>query len=696
MPHKLELTFLGMLDVHIDGRPANGFRSIKAQALLCYLAVSGRMHSRSALSGLLWGDTPEEQARASLRQALSNLTELCAGCLTITRQTIAFDRKHPYSLDVERFEAAAARLAVSPGLVELYADLDLYRGDFLEGFYVRNAPDFETWLLGVRARYRELALQAFNAVAFHWMKSGDMAQAILYSRRMLEIEPWQEDAHRRLMQLLAQTGQRTAALEQYRLCQQLLSEELGVEPDEATQALYAEIKSNMRMAALSGTPRLSGASLRDGDPLEAVLLQQLGAQAAIHHRPLNVLTPRTNLPTSLTPFIGREEEMAAIQQRLSEPQCRLLTLVGPGGIGKTRLAIEVAAARQQAYRDGVSFVNLQPVPSAEALPVAIADALHIVLASAEAPQQQVQQYLADKALLLVLDNFEHLLDGATALAELLVAPDVQLLVTSREVLNLREEWLFWVEGIACPPSSPRHNGDDLGNYGAVRLFQEYAQRLQPAFALESNAAAVVRICQLSGGMPLALELAASWVKSLPCAEIAEELASGLAILSTPLRNIPERHRTMRVVFEQSWRRLGEQEQAVFQRLSIFRGGFRREAAQQVAGATLPVLSVLVDCCLLKQAADGRYQIHELLRQYGEERLAESPILETATHESYSAYFVAFLAERRFEFDGRGQLQAIQEIAEELENIRSAWRCNSPSPAFTPRFLPAPQPLSGRS
>jgi tetratricopeptide (TPR) repeat protein len=191
--------------------------------------------------------------------------------------------------------------------------------------------------------------------------------------------------------------------------------------------------------------------------------------------------------------------------------------------------------------------------------------------------------------------------------------------------------------------------------------------------VDSNAAAIVRICRLCEGTPLALELAASWIKSLSCAEIAEELATGLTILSTRLRNIPERHRTMRVVFEESWRRLSEQEQSVFLQLSIFRGGFRRDAAQQVASASLPVLSTLVDCSLLKQNVDGRYQIHELLRQFGEERLAEAPLLERATQEAHGTYFMAFLAERHFAFDGHGQFQAVQEISDELENIRHAWQ-----------------------
>lgn len=379
-----------------------------------------------------------------------------------------------------------------------------------------------------------------------------------------------------------------------------------------------------------------------------------------------------NLPPQLTPFIGRADEVARISGLLVAPACRLLTLAGAGGVGKTRLALQVAAGLQARFAHGVYFVSLQPVDSMEFLAPAIADALNFALSGQAQPRLQLLDYLSDKDMLLVLDNFEQLLPegGAEFLLDILkAAPAVRLLVTSREVLNLREEQLYPVQGMPFPSSAYR---GDIEAYSAVVLFVERAWRVRPDFSPRDEQAGLIRICQLVEGVPLAIELAAAWTKTLRCAAIAAEIQRNLDFLSTSLRDVPERHRSMLAVFNQTWQRLAAEERAVFQRLSVFRGGFRREAAEQVAGATLPILSLLLDKFLLRREAGGRYQVHELLRQYAEEQLRAAPEDVSRLRDQHCAYYTNFLHQRRAEMDGGRQREATAEIEAELENIRAAW------------------------
>ncbi len=418
-------------------------------------------------------------------------------------------------------------------------------------------------------------------------------------------------------------------------------------------------------------------ALRGNESGEALLLRHL--DGAMLRKPTFALTPirRTQLPARPTAFIGRTQELQDIIQCITGSACRLLNLVGVGGIGKTRLAIEAANAVSDQFPNGVFWVNLEPIQTADLLIGAIADALAFPLAGQSDPEAQLHRYLHNKALLLVLDNFEQLLPAADRLVGILHETSaVKLLVTSREVINLREEWLYPLDGLAFPRPEQMQKDSaqwaNIENYSAVQLFVERARQLQPAFAPASNFESIVHICQVTEGIPLALELAASWIKTLACHEIAAEIDNGLAILSTRLRNLPERHRTMHAVFDQSWRRLGADEQRLFQRLSVFRGGFRREAAQQVAGATLPMLAMLVDHSLLKQDGDGRYQIHELLRQYGEERMSESAVDRLALQERHALHYTEFLNNLLSQLIGGDELGSLAVSRPELGNLRVAW------------------------
>ncbi len=376
-----------------------------------------------------------------------------------------------------------------------------------------------------------------------------------------------------------------------------------------------------------------------------------------------------NLPTQPTRFIGREEDLARLGAMLVEPSCRLVTLVGPGGIGKTRLATQAALHVQNEFAQGVHFFNLQPVSSTALLASALAGGLKLTLY--DDPQVQLLHYLTEKACLLVLDNFEHLLDGVDLLGAILdAAPESKLMITSREVLNVRQEWVWPVTGLPFPDAQPNRPLDD---YGAVQMFVECAQRVRPDFSLKEEGQSAARICRLVEGMPLAIELAASWVKLLPCADIANEVQRSLDFLNATYRDIPERHRSMRAVFDHSWRSLNPAEQSVFRRLSVFRGGFLREAAEQVAGATLPLLSALVDKSLIWREANGRYQIHELLRQYAAEQLAQDAEEVQKTHRAHMLYYTDFLHRLQPELHTNRQRAVLQGVIAELDNLRATWQ-----------------------
>ena len=378
--------------------------------------------------------------------------------------------------------------------------------------------------------------------------------------------------------------------------------------------------------------------------------------------------PTTALPPQHTTFIGREAELTDITALLTDPHCRLLTLVGPGGCGKTRLAIE--ALRLLEVVDGAHFVPLQPLQSADQVIGAIINTLSFRPDDNADPETALLTDLQDKRLLLVLDNFEHLMDAATLVAAILnAAPMVTLLVTSREPLNLREEWVREVGGLAYP-----HNGavSSMADYSALALFADRAHRLRNDFSLDDEYAHVVRICQLVGGLPLTLELAAGWLRTLSPAAIAEEIEHNVDILAATTRNLPDRHRSMRAVFDHSWQLLTDQERAVLPRFSVFRGGCTREAAEEVTGATLPILASLVEKSLLRHdPATDRYDMQELLRQYMWEQLDETGEADRI-RDVHAHYFAASFNIQICFAQNMDKTVFLNHLHTELDNIRASW------------------------
>ncbi len=572
------------------------FRTRTIEALLVYLACQRRPLSRDLLAEMLWPERTQEQARSNLRVAIHRLREQLDPYVVVTRQHLALNPEAPVALDYVQFETlpgcgrAGSRNQPSTAVT------------FWKAFISTTALNSSTGRCWKRERLHTLALAAWQQLVGQQAAAGALDAAIDSARQLLALDPLHEPTHRQLMRLLAQGGQRSAALAQYETCRQLLASELDVPPDDATTALYEQIRAG-------GPGRPAGAA-----PVPA-------SRAAAPNTP-------ANLPPQPTPLIGRGAELAQIEELLANPDCRLLTLLGVGGIGKTRLAVAAAARQVGSFADGVCFVPLAGVGTTEFVVGAIAEGLGLHVASND-PHTELVAYLRPLELLLVLDNFEHVVDAADEVAQLLQqAPRVKVLVTSRTRLHLREEWLSPLTGLSL--------ADELAGEAAT-VFLHSARRVLPGFTGKGQEVAIAAICRQVEGLPLALELAASWVRVMPCAEIARQIETNFDFLAADVRNLPLRHRSLRALFDHSWRLLTPLEQEVLMRLSVFAGGWMPEEAAAVTGATLGLLLGLVDKSLVRAAGSGRFDFHELVRQYAAGKLAASGAASLLRQRHYAAY-----------------------------------------------------------
>jgi predicted ATPase/class 3 adenylate cyclase len=467
------------------------------------------------------------------------------------------------------------------------------------------------------------------------------------------------------------------------------------------------------------------------------IFQLMAADLPLTFPPLTTLDIGPgNLPTPPQSLIGRDTELAHISRQLGDPSCRLLTLTGPGGIGKTRLAIQAAADNAAQFAHGAYFVSLAPSASAEALEIAIANALGLTASTSTGVAALLINYLREKHMLLVLDNLEQLLSydpppdsaetppttsgswkvraspegraGLDLLALILEqAPRVKLLVTSRERLRLQGEWVMELDGLAVPAREPARG---IESVSAVALFLQRARQVQRDFSLSrADYSSVIRICRLVEGLPLGIELAASWVRVLPCAEIAQELGRNLDFLAATARDLPARHRSLRAAFDHSWNLLNQVERRALRRLSVFRGGFTRAAAAAVLSAelraasseedisslkTMPsspslrsrvnsakgqtselltILAALVDKSLLRRMTAGRYDMHELIRQYAAMKLEEDPHEHELARDQHSDYYTALLRDSEQPLKDQRQQAAIADLSAEIDNLRQAWQ-----------------------
>ncbi len=406
--------------------------------------------------------------------------------------------------------------------------------------------------------------------------------------------------------------------------------------------------------------------------------------------PQNVEQNRViNLPFQPTPFIGRGSELTEISRLLRDPACRLLTLIGPGGMGKTRLAIEAAQGQTNEFRDGVVFVPLASIGAPNQIGLAIAEALHLTLNDSRNQTAALLAYLRERHMLLVLDNFEHLLDGADLVSEILQhALNITVVVTSRERLDLRSEWLFDVEGLSYPTDyfdgSVLPTMAQMTDYSAVQLFTRQVTQMQAGTPLsEANLSSIISICQQVAGMPLAIELAAAGVRTQPIEEIEQQIRTNLDVLTTTYRDIPARHRSLRAVFDHSWYLLLEPESVLLSRLGVFRGSFTADAAAYVADAAVSSLMALVDKSLLRlvspQNADDapRFFLLEPIREYALEKLGIRGELDSRQR-IHAAYYLelANRATERWKIEGIDS--AMEDIDHELDNVRAALQWASES------------------
>ncbi|MBN1814507.1 MAG: tetratricopeptide repeat protein [Anaerolineae bacterium] len=646
---RLEIVLLGAFQASKDGNPITQFETDPARALLAYLALhAGTPFRRDVLADLLWPDQTRSEALHALRQTLNRLRRAIEGesnpsYLHATRQTIQFNPDSDYWLDTNVFtglantvhEHAHRRLeACCTCMQQLTEAIDLYRGDLLSGFNLDSLP-FQEWLTMEREHLHRQAMEACYLLAACHSQRGEYKQAQHYAHRQLKLEPWREEAHRQLMVSLALSGQRSAALAQYETCRRMLLEELGVKPETETLSLYEQIRNG---------------SLQTGG------------------------MPPHNLPAPLTRFVGREDELAQIAELLNDPDCRLLTLVGPGGVGKTRLARAAAAQAVAHFPDGAWFVPLIGVREEprnelhDRLATAIASAMGITFSGQDDPKTELLKTLRGKEALLILDSFEHLTSGVDfALEVLRRAPKIAMLVTSRARLSARAERLVQVTGLPIPPQD---DGPEVNSYSSVQLFIDRAKRTAPALPLDL--AQVASVCRLVEGMPLAIELASAWVEQMGLTEIVANLRHDVDFLSTTFQDIPERHRRLRAVFESSWQLLSEQEQHTLAQLAVFHGDFSRSAALTVTGAQQAELVGLAHKSLLQHGDPDRYALHALVRQFAAEKLDLFPAL-TGTRERHSAYYLAFVGERAAALRGDEPQQAVAEIQAEVANVRQAWR-----------------------
>jgi predicted ATPase len=664
---ELNFSLLGSLQIEHRRLGAITFTNRKAIGLLSYLLIeSNHAHSREFLLGLLWPDLPTAAAQNNLRVTWAQLQKTLGTSasdeqphLIGDRLSLRFNPLSAHELDVARFRALieACRLHLHPDphdcaecAARLTEALNLVRGDFLEGFSLGDCLQFDEWLLLQREHFRVQVTSALEQLAAFHERAGQLPEAERFIRRLLEYDPLNESAYRQLMRVLARADQRSAALDVYETCRRVLGTELGLAPAVETVTLAEQIRA---LAAFE--PHLA----------------------------------HVDLPPVLTRFFGRQQESARLVDLLSRRTVRLVTLAGPGGVGKTRLAIEVAQRMAGVFAHDICFVELADVADERSVDDAVAAALRLPTNTGRSSTGAIVDYLRDKTMFLVLDNCEHFVKACARLVQTLSrdAAGLTVLATSRIPLHLDEEHVVRLEPFATPAlnDAERLTVADALSFDSVQLFTDRAAHSLLQFSLtDVNVLPVVRICQQFDGIPLAIEIAAAQTRALPVEAIAERLGQRFAWLNRQLaENSPNkgktlpRQRTLHTLIDWSYELLSDQARLVLCRLSVFAGGWTLEAAEAVSAPGEPcaeILAELVDHSLVVFGADAehrRYGMHETIRTFAQGYLRgsdqEADALER--HARYYAQLVFRAAENR---EGQTLPARLRTVKDDHDNVRRAF------------------------
>jgi len=666
----LAIRLFGPLDVRVNDRPLRPLRSRKGQGLLALLILRrDREVRRDWLAGTLWPESSQEQALANLRRTLTDLRRAlgpAAGRLrSTTPSTLSLDLAGA-DVDVVAFDEAVGR----GDAASLETAVALYRGPLLEGCV-------EEWVLPERMAREQACLGALETLATQALANGDACAAARCLRRVIAVDPLRESAYRALMRALAATGDCAAVVDLYRDLRLLLRRELNAEPDSETTALFQQIRDEIRRSAEEGMKER-----REG-----------GIQSPVIPSSLPSFLP-SRLPRPLTALVGREQETREIKARLGT--ARLATLTGTGGVGKTRLAIQVAEEVAGDFPDGTYFVDFAPLSDPVLVPQTVASVLDVSEEPGRSLTDTLTDFLHARRLLLVLDNCEHLLGACARLAFDLLqrSPHLKILATSRQPLGLTGEVAWRVPSLSCPDfglgegrsKMERDPVSLLMEYDAVRLFVERAVAAMPVFRLiPQNAPAVAQVCRQLDGIPLAIELAAARLRALSIEQLAARLDDRFRLLTGGSRTALPRQQTLRALIDWSYDLLDEPERALLRRLSVFAGGWTLEAAEAVAGDgaigllgspspdTLDLLTSLVDRSLVQfeaQDGEGRYRLLETIRQYARERLREAGE-EGAARARHGDYYLALAEEAEPHLIGAEQAAWLDRLEREHDNLRAA-------------------------
>lgn len=653
-PSSLNIRLLGRFQLQYQEKALNRSNTSRLQSLLAYLVLHRDTPvSRQQMAFLFWPDSSEAQARTNLRKLLHMLRAALPNAdqyLYIDQHTVQWQPSARFTLDVDEFLALAGQ---STSIEDLRAAVQIYAGDFM--------PDcYDDWAQTLRDELRQTYLATLEKLLNLLAEAKQLQEALHYGQILLRQDPTREETYRSLMGLYAQRGDRASIARIYKTCSTVLEQELGVEPSPATDKAYENFIAQ-------ATDWTSASETTEGFAKEHVL---------------------HNLSASLTSFIGRAQELEQINTLLSKH--RLVTLTGPGGIGKTRLAVAAAREMFSQYRDGIFLVDLAPINDSGMVTMAIADALQASDEVRAAGLDGLINLLSDQNMLLLLDNCEHLTEeaGLTALSLLQACPDLRMLATSRKVLNVYGETAWQVPALPAPPEiekadtqEPTPQTESLQTNESVILFVERAVSTLPTFKPTAEALLPIgEICRHLEGMPLAIEMAAARVKMLTVHQIVERLDNVLDLLKSASTTDLPRHQTMEAVMDWSFAMLSPSERNLFARLSVFSGDFSLQAAEKICqGDGIPeeqileLLAGLADKSLIETLPtlpEARFRLHEIARQYALQRLdAQGEIRHWQNR--YVDYFVGLAEEAEPKMRGANQLEWLNRLELEQENLRAA-------------------------